>query len=113
MDIQLTDDYCPRCGTALYWQECTEINCDDGWIDAYEDDPLWYEPGELEMCQECEGRGYHNWCPNCNYTPYTNTTSLPPAVTCPHCGAIHAPEEPFDPIIHCDICGGWITQGEE
>ena len=29
----------------------------DGWIDGYEDDPLWYAPGELERCSSCGGTG--------------------------------------------------------
>ena len=29
----------------------------DGWIDGYEDDPLWYLPGEMERCASCGGSG--------------------------------------------------------
>jgi hypothetical protein len=29
----------------------------DGFIDGYEDDPLWFEPGELERCSSCSGSG--------------------------------------------------------
>ena len=29
----------------------------DGWIDGYEDDPLWYEPGEMARCASCNGSG--------------------------------------------------------
>jgi hypothetical protein len=29
----------------------------DGFIDGYEDDPLWYAPGELERCASCNGSG--------------------------------------------------------
>lgn len=29
----------------------------DGWIDGFEDDPLWFEPGEMERCASCGGSG--------------------------------------------------------
>lgn len=66
-DIQLYDDYCPKCGSFMYWQQCTEIDCQDGMIDLYEEDPLCYEPGDAEICQQCDGKGHHIWCSNCGY----------------------------------------------
>lgn len=57
---------CPRCKTEMEWAECTALSCEDGWIDGYEDDPLWYEPGEMERCSECDGKGGWWFCPdNC------------------------------------------------
>lgn len=29
----------------------------DGYVDGYEDDPLWFEPGEMERCASCNGSG--------------------------------------------------------
>lgn len=29
----------------------------DGWLDGYDEDPLWYEPGEMERCASCGGSG--------------------------------------------------------
>lgn len=29
----------------------------EGWVDGYEDDPLWFEPGEMERCSSCGGSG--------------------------------------------------------
>src|SRR5205809_393046 len=29
----------------------------DGWIDGYDDDPLWFSPGELTRCSSCNGSG--------------------------------------------------------
>jgi hypothetical protein len=29
----------------------------EGWIDGYEDDPLWYAPGEMDRCSSCGGSG--------------------------------------------------------
>lgn len=69
-EVELYDDNCPRCGNLMYRQDCPVVDCDDGWIDVYEHDPLWYDPDDYEICQDCEGRGHHIWCPNCGYNPY-------------------------------------------
>lgn len=29
----------------------------DGFVDGYEDDPLWFAPGEFERCSSCGGSG--------------------------------------------------------
>lgn len=29
----------------------------EGYIDGYEDDPLWFSPGEIERCASCGGSG--------------------------------------------------------
>ena len=29
----------------------------EGWIDGYDEDPLWFNPGELERCASCGGSG--------------------------------------------------------
>lgn len=68
------DDYhtdydvsCPHCGhSPIHWRDCANYCCDDGWIDMYEyDDPLWYDPGDVERCEECRGTGIEKWCPKC------------------------------------------------
>lgn len=38
------------------WWDCAFCG-GDGWIDGYEDDPLWFEPGEMELCASCGGSG--------------------------------------------------------
>lgn len=53
---------CKICGEELQWNECTE--CEDGYYDAYEEDPLWYEPGEVKPCPTCKGKGGWNVCWN-------------------------------------------------
>lgn len=66
------DEKCPSCGhTPIRWRDCTNIHCDDGFIDLYEDDPLWYDEGDLEVCPECNGTGIERWCPNCGTTIVT------------------------------------------
>lgn len=60
------DGKCPRCGhSPTRGRQCTALYCDDGWVDLYEDDPLMYDPGEGESCDECRGHGYVQWCPGC------------------------------------------------
>jgi hypothetical protein len=60
------DEACPKCGhTPIHWRECTQLGCEDGWISRYEEDPLWYDEDDLEMCDECWGTGIEKWCPAC------------------------------------------------
>jgi predicted RNA-binding Zn-ribbon protein involved in translation (DUF1610 family) len=77
-EIELDDECCPKCGTQMYWSRCN--HCDDGWItDLYEQEPLWYDEGDIEICQECHGHGCHRWCPNCGYDALakSNLTLVP------------------------------------
>jgi len=40
-----------------FWETCYECG-GDGFVDLYEtDDPLWYEPGDLDICPICQGNG--------------------------------------------------------
>jgi hypothetical protein len=67
-DYEISDDErCPKCNhSPIHWRRCQAIGCDDGWIDMHEyDDPLWYDPGDLEMCEDCQGTGIEKWCPGC------------------------------------------------
>lgn len=34
----------------------------EGEFDGYEDDPLWYQPGEMECCHNCGGSGRLTAC---------------------------------------------------
>ena len=64
---QDSEEHCPKCGHyPTRWRDCANYCCDDGWIDMYEyDDPLWYDEGDVEMCEECRGTGIEKWCPGC------------------------------------------------
>lgn len=64
-ELREDESLCPKCGGELTREPCGELGCDDGVVDVYEDDPLWYEPGDNEPCDECGGRGYIEWCPQC------------------------------------------------
>ena len=57
---------CPKCGNDVtHYRSCTNFNCNDGYEYLYEEDPLWYSPGEYKKCQECNGTGVEIWRPNC------------------------------------------------
>lgn len=47
---------CEVCGAELTWIECWKC-LGNGEFDLYEDDPIYYEPGEVETCDECGGDG--------------------------------------------------------
>jgi DnaJ-class molecular chaperone len=56
--------YCSECHNPLEWLGCDQ--CDgEGEVDGYEDDPLWYSPGEMEVCSACCGSGGDWYCPYC------------------------------------------------
>lgn len=46
------------------WVPCW-AGCDEGWFDAYEDDPINNDPGDLEMCDACNGEGGWTVCGEC------------------------------------------------
>lgn len=50
---------CPKHGDVTdntAWVRCW-TGCEDGHFDAYEDDPINNDPGDLETCDECHGKG--------------------------------------------------------
>lgn len=67
-DYELDYDFaCKKCGCSpIHWRRCTEMYCDDGTIDLYEEDPQWFDPGDMERCQTCHGTGIERWCPKCD-----------------------------------------------
>lgn len=56
---------CCLCNYEMEWENCTCCG-GDGYFDGYEEDPLWYDPGDDVPCQQCGGRGGDYWCPNSN-----------------------------------------------
>lgn len=54
---------CEGCG-----RDCDEIDCyacnGEGGFDGYEEDPLWYDLGDIVACSECDGRGGWWRCSN-------------------------------------------------
>lgn len=59
---------CPRCGYCpTNRQPCTQISCDEGWINLFDEDPLWYDEDDVEICTNCHGTGIEHWCSNCGF----------------------------------------------
>ena len=65
-DYDLDDTPCPKCGRSpTHYRTCQELGCNDGRINQYEEDPLWYDPDDEDMCMGCAGTGVEVWCPGC------------------------------------------------
>ena len=47
------------------WVPCWN-GCQDGWFDDYEDDPIFFAPGDTSTCRECKGEGGWRVCGQCN-----------------------------------------------
>lgn len=58
-----SSDEC-RCGEPLSVVDCWN-GCDDGYFDGYEEDPLWYDMGEMYACLVCRGHGVLVFCRSC------------------------------------------------
>lgn len=63
----LEREICPNCGGyTVRSKHCDEWDCEDGWIDEHESDPINFSPGEeYTMCEECCGTGRVRWCSDC------------------------------------------------
>jgi hypothetical protein len=64
-DWEIAGD-CPKCNSEMRSTSCYAF-CQDGYFDGYEEDPLWYDPGDLIPCRECNATGYLVWCPECGW----------------------------------------------
>lgn len=56
--------YCKTCHGEADWIDCWN-GCDDGYFDGYEEDPLWYDEGDLITCEICKGNGGWYTCLAC------------------------------------------------
>jgi hypothetical protein len=52
-------DRCKCCSVSIEFHPCW-TNCDEGFVDAYDEDPINESPGTLEVCRECRGNGGHS-----------------------------------------------------
>lgn len=64
MDDRGDPGECPKCGGFALHFKCWN-GCDDGWFDMYDEDPLYYDPGDQEPCDVCDGKGSYWVCQNC------------------------------------------------
>ena len=69
-DWENSDIKCPHCAHfPCRARDCIEIGCNEGCIDDFDDDPLWFSPGDFHLCGECRGTGVVMWCPSCGNDP--------------------------------------------
>jgi hypothetical protein len=52
---------CALCDCEMEWYDCSACG-GEGGHDGYEDDPLWYNPGDIVPCCQCGGEGGTWWC---------------------------------------------------
>lgn len=57
----VVEPFCSICGGPMVWESCWN-GCDDGYIDLYEEDPLWYDDDDIETCRICGGAGGYWQC---------------------------------------------------
>lgn len=55
------DCQCARCGSSCHWIDCWN-GCDDGYLNFYELDPLWYDDDYDQPCDVCQCRGGWQTC---------------------------------------------------
>lgn len=63
--------FCAICGCELEWEDCNLCGGDGelDWETLQFEDPLWYQPGDTEQCDQCEGMGGWWFCPNAGKHP--------------------------------------------
>lgn len=60
-------EYCEDCGDEKQFEDCWQCGGEGGrgWDDDLQfEDPLWYTPGDFEICDICEGKGGYYVCHN-------------------------------------------------
>lgn len=63
-DYDIDDIPCPACGHhETHSRPCYE--CEDGFEDEHDDDPVNCPPGSMMVCGACRGNGLMRWCPKC------------------------------------------------
>ena len=65
---QETEPVCAVCGMCMEWEDCWN-GCEDGFFNLYEEDPLFYDEDDTEVCEICKGQGGYWVCPNAENHP--------------------------------------------
>lgn len=86
------DWQCARCGSSMDSAPCSSCG-GDGYHELYDEDPLFYDPGDTSTCDQCYGEGYFAFCMSsskyCEAHPLPGRGKVPP----------HTPEWfTFDPV---------------
>lgn len=53
---------CEICSQPMEWEDCWN-GCDDGYLSLYDEDPLFYDEDDQEVCDICDGKGGWWVCP--------------------------------------------------
>ncbi len=65
-DFQIeAEPACTKCGNSKSWLDCWHCG-GAGEFELYEEDPLWYDVGDVEECSNCDARGGYYVCANCH-----------------------------------------------
>lgn len=68
------DKFCKTCGSVMEWEQCWN-GCEDGFFNMYDEDPLWFDEDDVEICEICNGMGGYWVCPNVeNHAKTTEAT---------------------------------------
>lgn len=62
LPVDQSGPFCTVCGDEMTWDECYAIDCQDGMVDLYDDDPMMYDEGDTEPCSTCQGDGGWWFC---------------------------------------------------
>lgn len=65
-EVEFSNDVCPNCKHEFFVSTCSDCG-GEGGRDGYEEDPLWYDAGDIIPCDMCRGEGFHEWCPRCGW----------------------------------------------
>lgn len=62
-EMNSDNQLCVVCGLYREWEDCWN-GCDDGYHYPYDEDPLWHDEDDTELCNVCRGKGGWWVCPN-------------------------------------------------
>ncbi len=65
---------CPQCGAERFWVDCWN-GCEDGRHSLHDEDPLFYDEGDWETCDVCQGAAGWLQCDACCAAPREEVTS--------------------------------------
>jgi DnaJ-class molecular chaperone len=65
-DWEYCDECCPKCHAQMAMTNCWQCG-GEGAFDGYEEYPLWYDEGDVYLCDECRGNGALIWCRECGW----------------------------------------------
>jgi len=66
VDYEVDERPCTHCQhSPTLHRDCDAIDCDNGLVSLYEEDPVNFSPNEFQICRDCRGFGSMWWCPNC------------------------------------------------